>query len=142
MLASRQLEILDDFAGAGLDDLLDEYRLAYDRHRELAGQLAELSQDYEAQAREAELLRFQLAEIENAELVKGEDLELEDERRRLLHARELREATAELTAVLSADEGGAGLTDALSRLMARLENSAGGRRRTGRHHWPAAEELF
>lgn len=125
MLASRQLEILDDFAGAGLADLLDEYRLAYDRHRELADQLAELSQDYEAQAREAELLRFQLAEIDNAELVKGEDLELGDERRRLLHAQELREATAELTAVLSGDEGGAGLTDTLSQMMARLENSAG-----------------
>ncbi|MHB8160015.1 MAG: DNA repair protein RecN [Thermoleophilia bacterium] len=125
MLASRQLEILDDFAGAGLADLLDEYRLAYDRHRELADQLAEASQDYEAQAREAELLRFQLDEIDNAELVKGEDLELEDERRRLLHAQELREATAELTAVLNGDEGGVGLTDTLSQLMARLENSAG-----------------
>jgi len=125
MLASRQLEILDDFAGAGLADLLDEYRLAYDRHRELADQLADLSQDYEAQAREAELLRFQLSEIDNADLLKGEDLELEDERRRLLHAQELREATAELTAVLSGDEGGAGLTDTLSQIMARLENSAG-----------------
>ena len=125
MLASRQLEILDDFAGTGLVDPLDEYRLAYDRHRELADQLAELSQDYEAQAHEAELLRFQLAEIENAELVKGEDLELEDERRRLLHARELREATAELTAVLSGDEGGIGLTDNLSQTMTRLDNSAG-----------------
>ncbi|MBK5225045.1 MAG: DNA repair protein RecN [Thermoleophilia bacterium] len=125
MLASRQLEILDDFAGAGLADLLDEYRLAYDRHRELADQLADLSQDYEAQAREAELLRFQLSEIDNADLLKGEDLELEDERRRLLHAQELREATAELTAVLSGDEGGAGLTDTLSQMMARLENSAG-----------------
>lgn len=125
MLASRQLEILDDFAGAELADLLDEYRLAYDHHRELADQLAELSQDYEAQAREAELLRFQLGEIENADLVKGEDLELEEQRRRLLHAQELREATAELTAVLSGDEGGAGLTDTLSQMMARLENSAG-----------------
>jgi DNA repair protein RecN (Recombination protein N) len=125
MLASRQLEILDDFAGTGLVDPLDEYRLAYDRHRELADQLAELSQDYEAQAHEAELLRFQLAEIENAELVKGEDLELEDERRRLLHAQELREATAELTAVLSGDEGGIGLTDNLSQTMTRLDNSAG-----------------
>ena len=125
MMASRQLDILDDYAGQELADLLDEYGILYDRSRELRRQLDAISRDSEAREREAELLGFQVAEIEAAGLVAGEDTALETERRRLLHAQELRDSTAALAAIITGGEGGEGLMDSLSQVMSRLENTAG-----------------
>jgi DNA repair protein RecN (Recombination protein N) len=125
MLASRQLDILDDFVGAEILALTDEYRILYDQWQELAAGLDGLSQDSEARVREAELLRFQLTEIEAAELSPGEDRDLETDRRQLMQARELREATAGLAALLSGGEGGEGIIDSLAQAQARLESVAG-----------------
>jgi len=124
MMSSRQLDILDDFTGPGLSALLDEYRLLYDHRAEMMSRLEEIARDSDAQAREAELLRFQLDEIEAAELTEDEDEQLEAERRRLLGSRELREASGGLAAVLAGGEGGESLLDALSQAMARLEAAA------------------
>ncbi|MDO8735618.1 MAG: DNA repair protein RecN [Thermoleophilia bacterium] len=128
MMASRQLDILDDFAGPELSDLLDEYRILYDQRAEKLRQLQEMSRDTEAQERESELLRFQLQEIEAAGLSAGEDIQLEEERRRLLGSRELREASGGLASVVSGGEGGESsesLLDSLSQAIARLEGTAG-----------------
>jgi len=125
MMASRQLEILDDYAGGVLDDLFTEYALLFDRRQEMRGRLDSLNQDSESREREAELLSFQVAEIEAAALVTGEDEELDAERRRLLHAQELREATAALATLLTGGDGGEGLMDPLSQVLTRLEATAG-----------------
>jgi len=131
MMSSRQLDILDDFAGHEFSALLDEYRLLYDHRAEMMSRLAEINHDSDAQEREAELLRFQLQEIEAAGLSAGEDLELDAERRRLLGSRELREASTGLDMVLSgndsnrADGSNESLLDSLSQALARLEATAG-----------------
>ncbi|MHB9053066.1 MAG: DNA repair protein RecN [Thermoleophilia bacterium] len=131
MMASRQLDILDDFAGNELAALLDEYTILYSRRAELATSLNDLGRDFESRQREAELLKFQLAEIEAAELIPGEDTELAAERERLGHARELREASGALGEALAGGDGGAdgdgseGLIDSLSLALSRLENVSG-----------------
>lgn len=131
MMASRQLDILDDFAGNELAALLDEYTILYSRRAELATSLNDLGHDFESRQREAELLKFQLAEIEAAELIPGEDTELAAERERLGHARELREASGALGEALAGGDGGAdsdgseGLIDSLSLALSRLENVSG-----------------
>ncbi len=131
MLASRQLRILDDYAGLELADLLTEYRLLYDHARELRARLDAINQDSEAQQREAELLGFQVAEIETAGLTAGEDADLEAERKRLLHTQEMREATMMLAEVVTGggdgidETGGTRLMDSLSQALSRLENAAG-----------------
>ncbi len=126
MMASHQLDILDSFAGPAHLVLRDEYRLAFARRAELLERLEEMSLDTTERSREAELLRFQLAEIEAAGLAPGEDGQLEQERRRLAHARELEEAAGELAACLGAGENTeAGPMDAIAAATARLEASAG-----------------
>lgn len=125
MMAARQLDILDDFCGAELSPLLEEYRLLFAQRSELNAQLAELSRGTEAEEREAELLGFQLAEIEAAGLLPGEDGQLEAERRRLLAAQELKEATAGLSAIVSGGEDTESLMDALAQTLSRLENTTG-----------------
>jgi DNA repair protein RecN (Recombination protein N) len=126
MMASHQLEILDAFGGRELIDLRDEYRILYERRAELLARLRDLNQDSEARGREAELLSFQVAEIEAAGLIPDEDLELDKERRRLLNALELKEAAAQLAACLGGEGADAeGMMDALSAVSARLEAAAG-----------------
>lgn len=125
MMASRQLDILDTFAGADLLDIKEEFGLLHDRRSLLVEQIIELGRSSEAQLKEAELLRFQLDEIESAALVPGEDVELEAERRRLLNSEELKEASASLAALLGGSDGGEGLMDALSSALSRLQQAAG-----------------
>jgi DNA repair protein RecN (Recombination protein N) len=125
MLASRQLDILDDYVGMRLVDLRDEFQILYDRRIGLKELLDEQKYGSQEREREVELLKFQLAEIEMAGLSQAEDEELDVERQRLLRSQELREATGELAAILSGDSGGAGLMDALSHVLARLQTTTG-----------------
>lgn len=125
MMASHQLDILDQFAGRDLIDMREEFALLYDRRADLNAQLAGLTQDSEAQAREAQLLEFQAGEIKAAELAPGEDEALAAEHRRLLGAGELSEASGELGEMLSSGEGQEPLIDRLAGALNRLEQSAG-----------------
>jgi len=125
MLASRQLDLLDVFAGPELAALADEYGILFDQREEVIARLQGLNLDVEGREREAELLRFQLEEIQSAALAPGEDSALETERMRLVKAQELREATRNLSVCLLGNEGGDGIINLLGEVMARLENAAG-----------------
>lgn len=124
MMAGRQLDILDSFAGAPLADLRDEFQISFDRRQELAAALAEIARDTDSFRREAELLEFQVAEIEAAGIAAGEDAELEGERQMLLNAGELKEAAAGLGQALVAGEAGVNVMDSLALLLPRLQGQA------------------
>lgn len=125
MMASHQLDILDSFGGKELIDLREEYTLLYDRRAQLLARREELSRDSQALAREAELLKFQIEEIEASGLVPGEDDELALERERLLRARELKEAALTVSGILGASGEEGGFMDALAEARVRLESVAG-----------------
>ncbi|MBO0809145.1 MAG: AAA family ATPase, partial [Actinobacteria bacterium] len=82
----RQRQALDQFAGPGLAAVLVSYQRAYQRHREIRGELEELTGQARQRAEEADDLRRGLAEIEQAEPVAGEDAALLEEENRLAHA--------------------------------------------------------
>ncbi len=125
MMASHQLDILDSFCGREHLDLRLEYRLAFERRQRLREELDELERSAGAAAREAELLRFQLEEIEAASLVPGEEKELEEERRRLRAAAELSRAAAAAAASLGAEgDGEHSVTAMLSAVTAQLREVA------------------
>lgn len=121
MMADRQLEILDAFAGAGLAALRDEYSILYAQVQEKATLLESIDRDSEASRREAELLGFQVAEIEAAGIVADEDNRLEAERQLLLNAGALKSATDALGRSLLISEGGESVKDALSSLLPQLQ---------------------
>jgi len=125
MMASHQLDILDSFGGKELIDLREEYALLYDRRAQLLARLEELSRNSQALVREAELLKFQIEEIEASGLVPGEDDELALARERLLRARELKEAAMTLSEILGAGGETGGFLDALAEVRVRLESVAG-----------------
>ncbi|MFD0888192.1 DNA repair protein RecN, partial [Streptosporangium algeriense] len=88
----RQRAALDRYAGDELVKPLRSYEQAYKRHRQVADQLAELTERARERAQEADLLRFGLQEVEQADPRPGEETELREEGERLSHADSLRSA--------------------------------------------------
>ncbi|MFT4286894.1 DNA repair protein RecN [Nocardioides sp.] len=100
-----QREALDRFGGPALAGLLARYRALYHRLAETEQELAEVSATQRERAREADLLRFGLAEIEALEPQPGEDAALATEESRLGFADTLRTAAEQAREALSSDDG-------------------------------------
>jgi len=98
-----QRAALDRFAGAAATEPLDRHRRAYTRWQAVSLSLAGLTDQARERAREADLLRFGLAEIDAAAPIGGEDVELAAEVGRLAHADTLRTAAARAHEALLGD---------------------------------------
>ena len=105
--AGRQREALDSFAGAQLAHVLTEYERAYQRHRKIQAELAELAQMARERITEAEDLRRALEEIEALDPVAGEDVLLLAEEERLGNAEALRSAATAAHEALQGDPSAA-----------------------------------
>ncbi len=81
------LELLDAFAGDGT--LVREVAEAYQRWHSRKRDLDELQRDEAEKFQLVDILKFQIDELERAQLAIGEDLALEEERRRLLNFEKL-----------------------------------------------------
>jgi DNA repair protein RecN (Recombination protein N) len=134
--ADRPRQLLDRFAGEDLAVVLSRFRELYAERRADAAELARLRAEAQARAREIDLLRFGLEEIERVAPEPGEDVALAAETLRLQSADDLRlAAQAALAAVAGADdEPGGALTEvtvarkALDRAAADQELAALARR--------------
>lgn len=106
---SRQREALDAFAGDEHQQQLDAYRDAWNARTRLAQEIDELTARSQDRAREAELLRLGLAEVDRIDPQVGEDVALAAEAERLGNAEDLRTAAQGAhTALVGADDGGTG----------------------------------
>src|SRR5688572_10961763 len=81
------LELLDAFAGNG--SLREEVAEAYQRWTSLRRELDSLRHDEAEKFQLVDTLKFQIGELERAELSPGEDEQLEEERRRLANVEKL-----------------------------------------------------
>jgi DNA repair protein RecN (Recombination protein N) len=110
-----QRDALDRFGGPQLLDLAAGYRDVYTRLSLLETELDEVVASARERAREADLLRFGLGEIETVAPESGEDTALAAEESRLGFADTLRAAAEQAREGLSSEEG---TTDALARVAA------------------------
>ena len=76
---ANHLGVLDAFAGH--ENLLNRYRQAYREMDELRKEIQALTMDEAEKLRRIETLKFQIQEIQRAELRPGEDQELEEQRK-------------------------------------------------------------
>jgi DNA repair protein RecN (Recombination protein N) len=120
----RQLDLLDAAGGAELAKLVAAYSGAFARARDLQRDVDSLRAEGHERAREIDMLRFQVTEIETAQLEPGEDGRLAAERERLRHAAKLVERAGGAFALLSGDEDSAAL-DALRAARRLLAEAAG-----------------
>ncbi len=118
--ASAQRDALDSFAGKKTLELRDRYAACYRRLRDTETELAEVVETARERAREADLLRFGLGEVEGVDPEPGEDTALAAEEARLGFADTLRTAAQQARECLSAEEGGPdalGTTSAARKLL-------------------------
>ena len=71
--ASKHLEILDTYAKSRVQQLKIQTASLYAEYISLEKQLSQLDTDNESRRREADFLRFEIEEIENAQLKAGEE---------------------------------------------------------------------
>ena len=115
---SRQREVLDQFAGDAVHKPLAMYRQRYERLHQVRQELAELTDRAAERAREAEMLRFGLEEIEGADPQPGEEEALSEEESRLAHADSLRSAAEQAHQAMTGDDDpGIAASDAFTLLV-------------------------
>ncbi|HVS16252.1 MAG TPA: DNA repair protein RecN [Thermoanaerobaculia bacterium] len=114
---------LDRSGGEEAEELLGRCAAAYGAWRDVADRLERLTGDERAREQRLDLLRFQLAEIEDAGPSRGEEVELRQQRQLLRHGEEIALALGEAVRALSDDEEVAAVTalgharSALARLV-------------------------
>src|SRR5256714_8112910 len=99
------LELLDGFASVAA--LRHEVAAAYKRWATLRRELDALRQDEAEKFQLIDILRFQIDELERAELNSGEDERLEEERRRLMNVEKLTTLGGESFALIYEDNDSA-----------------------------------
>jgi len=98
---SFQLNVIDSFAG--VDKLLNDYRVSYSAYRKIKKELAEVREKSEKNKADLEYYQFQLTQLEEARLKEGEQEELETEQELLAHAEEIKSALSASSDLFSSD---------------------------------------
>ncbi len=117
----NHLVFLDDFSAN--EPLRETYREKYEKVAALRREIQHMTMDEGEKLRRMETLRYQIAEIEKAELEPGEDEALEERRKLLQNAERLSKGMDEAVEALYGGEesdGAAGLLSTAEHALARL----------------------
>lgn len=101
---SSHLIILDAFIGNEIKTLKSEIASLYQKLAKIRNELSEIEIDDSERVRELDIINFQIDEIEEAALVKGEYQKLKEEYNSLSHGEEIYNTAVELLSVLSGDD--------------------------------------
>ena len=104
LIPAAQLDALDAFGC--LNELREQYRMAYRDWSRLRQERTDLSAKVQDMARRADYLTFQRQELDDAALCAGEDETLQAERRRLGSSQRLGELTVEAQERIQSDQNG------------------------------------
>ena len=85
MRPQLHIQMLDEFGDAAFWDLKETYQTSFDAYRKMRNQVLEVKKNQQEHKARIEMLEFQMAEIEAANLQAGEDLTLNQEREKLLN---------------------------------------------------------
>ena len=118
----RHLSMLDAFACD--EDLLSQYRAAYQIVCEKRAALDRLSMDESEKARRQEMLQYQIAELEKAKLRPGEDVELEARQKLLLSAEKLTGSLGEAADSLLGGDDSDGAQELVEQALRQLSAAA------------------
>lgn len=110
MDTENHLAILDAFLGSTVAAEKADVKAAYDRFCNAEKALASFDLDEEKKAREIELAEYEIAEIEEAGLVPGEEEELAAEYKKLNNSRNIIEYMDRAYGALTADAAGEALS--------------------------------
>ncbi|MBO5208238.1 MAG: DNA repair protein RecN [Lachnospiraceae bacterium] len=116
---TKQLEILDEYAGEKLVVVKDKLKGYYVNHQEVLKELSQNDIDEDTRKRECSLAEFEVQEIEQADLKIGEDEELEKSYQKLVHAQKIQGAVTLAHQMSGYENGGAG--DSIGRALREMK---------------------
>ncbi len=119
----NHLALLDLYAKGETAPLKREMSAAYRTWQEICRKAEESSLNEEERRRELSLASFEVQEIEDASLSPDEDVELEEQYRRMTESRRLTESIAE-TYQYTGEDARANASDCLSRAIRALQDAA------------------
>ena len=107
-----------------LESLLERYKASYQRLRGFQRRLKELNTDQGEKNRRADLLRYQIGELEEAGITPGEREELTKNRDAIRNSGRISDAVELAKRILSGDEESSGVVSELGRAAGELERAA------------------
>lgn len=121
----KHIRLLDRFCGAGFGEAMEEYKNSRQRLKDLEKQLAILIGDECQREQRMDMLLFQKEEIEAAELQKGEEDALLEQKKRLSSMERLIRLTGEsVTLLYDGDDRVPSACDQLGDALAKLREAA------------------
>lgn len=98
--------LLDDFGKHAIQPVLDEYQTLFQTFVDLKQKQKHLLENEQQLAQRLDLIQYQLKEIEEANLVNNEDVELEEEKTKLSNYEKLYDSLGSAYEALSQENGG------------------------------------
>ncbi|MGT2950498.1 DNA repair protein RecN [Streptococcus cuniculi] len=104
MRPQHHIAMLDEFGDDTFFQLKVDYKAAFDAYKTLRKQVLTIQKNQEENKARIEMLEYQMAEIEAADLKAGEDKELHQERERLLNHKQIADTLANAYAMLDNED--------------------------------------
>lgn len=104
MRPHRHIQMLDEFGDASFFELKEAYQTSFDNYRRMRKQVLDIKKNQQEHKARIEMLEFQMAEIEAANLKAGEDVTLNQERDRLLNHKHIADTLTNAYSMLDNEE--------------------------------------
>ena len=104
MRPHRHIQMLDEFGDADFFELKEAYQTSFDDYRQMRKQVLDIKKNQLEHKARIEMLEFQMAEIEAANLKAGEDVILNQERDKLLNHKNIADTLTNAYSMLDNEE--------------------------------------
>lgn len=124
LYTKNHLDILDKFAKDSILELKEQIEEEYSKYTKLIKKLEEFNIDEGQKAREIEFAEYEVNEIESANLKPEEDVQVEEEFKKLSNSKEIVSALSEIYNALSYETAG-GLGDIINKAVMDINSIKG-----------------
>lgn len=124
LYTKNHLDILDKFAKDSILELKEQIKEEYSKYTKLIKKLEEFNIDEGQKAREIEFAEYEVNEIESANLKPEEDVQVEEEFKKLSNSKEIVSALSEIYNALSYEIAG-GLGDIINKAVMDINSIKG-----------------
>jgi len=104
MRPHRHIQMLDEFGDTSFFEVKEAYQMSFDNYRRMRKQVLDIKKNQQEHKARIEMLEFQIAEIEAANLKAGEDVTLNQERDRLLNHKHIADTLTNAYSMLDNEE--------------------------------------
>ena len=104
MRPHRHIQMLDEFGDTSFFELKEAYQMSFDNYRRMRKQVLDIKKNQQEHKARIEMLEFQMAEIEAANLKAGEDIVLNQERDKLLNHKHIADTLTNAYSMLDNEE--------------------------------------